>query len=299
MLKWLSLLALCSAIPGSASEKVVCTRAKTSPVVSSLAVREASGAAFSRKHPQWIWAVNDSGSRPQLHRVGLNGADGGTVTLDGAFNRDWEDLASFTHQGRDMLLVADTGDNAASRSHATLYFLEEPPPPAKNRTITARITERRHFRFEGGPRDCESVAVDIAEGRILLITKRTHPPELHELDLGTNHSKEMPVTRRTGTVRLPQHADRFIPFGRQPTGLDIAEDGSAAVLLTYGGVWLYRRKPGESWATAFDREPVALPAHRLPQAEAIALGRPDQGIVVLSEGVRQTMARYHWPEKSQ
>jgi hypothetical protein len=45
--------------------------------------------------------------------VGLDsvGAALGQVSVNGARNRDWEDLAAFTHDGNPHLLIADTGDN--------------------------------------------------------------------------------------------------------------------------------------------------------------------------------------------
>lgn len=81
------------------------------PKIQSPAIKEASGLAISPTDAAFMWVINDSGAAPELHLAGTDGTDRGKVTLKGVKNIDWEDLASFTLDGKPYLLVADTGDN--------------------------------------------------------------------------------------------------------------------------------------------------------------------------------------------
>jgi hypothetical protein len=84
----------------------------------------------------------------------------------------------------------------------------------------------------------------------------------------------------------------LFPFSHQPTGLDISADGSLAAVVTYYGVFLFARSPAESWAEAFSRKPLALPPHRLGQAESVAFSKDGRTIFAISEGRASPIACY-------
>jgi len=264
------------------------------PTIRSARICEASGMAVSRRDPSKLWIVNDSGSPAELHLVGTDGVDFGSITLQGLSNTDWEDLASFTLDGKHWLLVADTGDNDAKRPERTLWLLEEPaiPADAGKPSATCGVSRRIRFRFAGGPRDCESVAVDPSERKILLISKRTDPPEVHDLPLDPPAGQGIPTTRLLTTMRTNAPTAGLIPFRNQPTALDINADRSLAAVLTYYGVFLFRRESGESWSEAFAREPVILPPHMAAQAECLAFSNDGKVLHVLSEGRNPPLIRY-------
>lgn len=257
-------------------------------------IREASGLAVSSRDNGFFWIVNDSGSAPAVHLIESGGTDRGTVTLAQAENIDWEDLVSFSIDGSPFLLAADTGDNDARRDACTLYILREPELPAtgKNLAATFKAEWKIDFRYEGGPRDCESVAVDVAAKKILLLSKRTDPPEVHELPLMPPKKRGALTTRRIGVIRVPSPADGLVPFGNQPTGFDIAPDNSLATVVTYYGVFLFPRKPAESWAQALSKKATVLAPHCLPQAECVAFCKDGKSIIVISEGRRSPIVRY-------
>lgn len=257
-------------------------------------ITEASGMAVSKRDPSKLWIINDGGSPPQLHLAGTDGADFGLVTLKGAPNTDWEDLASFTLDGKHWLLVADTGDNASRQPDRTLWLLEEPALPKGGGMLEGEVapTRRIVFRFEGGPRDCEACAVDPVERTILLLTKRTRPPELHVLPLDPPALPAIVTTRRIASVRIPAPARSLIPFADQPTAMDIAADRSLAAVLTYYGVFIFARTPDHSWADSLGGEPVVLPPHRILQAEALAFPADARRIFVASEGRLAPIVRY-------
>ncbi|MEM9058498.1 MAG: hypothetical protein AAGD86_13540, partial [Pseudomonadota bacterium] len=96
-------------------------------------LNEASGMAASRTDDGVLWLINDSGHKPKLFAMAPDGTHLGTVDVDGANNRDWEDLASFSLDGRHWLLIADTGDNKSRHPVSALVVVPEPRPEADGR----------------------------------------------------------------------------------------------------------------------------------------------------------------------
>lgn len=258
------------------------------------AVTEASGLAISPADPRFMWIVNDSGSTPDIHLAGTDGTYRGKVTLKNTKNIDWEDLASFSLDGKNYLLVADTGDNDARRESRTLHILREPKLPADGETLAATVQPawQIEFRYEAGPRDCEAVAVDARAGKILLISKRTNPPEVYQLPLHPPAKSGILTANKIGTTEVKSPVDSLIPFRNQPTGLDITADGSLAAVVTYYGVFLFPRKPDESWAEAFAKPAATLPPHLLGQAESVAFSKDGKTIHAISEGRNPPVVSY-------
>lgn len=269
--------------------------------IAAPAINECSGLAVSRRDPDLLWTHNDSGGQPVLYAVDTAGRLRGSVRLAGVRNYDWEDVASFKLDGQAWLIVAETGDNYAQRTDCELYVIAEPDPAelSPDHEITVPVTRRISVRYPDGPRDCESIAVDIRERLVYLISKRTSPPVVYTLPLdsvaGTT-PEATPIGALAG-IPLPTGPEALInaPWGRYrpwPVGLDLAPDGTRAVVLTYGAAYLYARHAGETWAQAFARTPQQLPAHGLPQAEAVCFSRDARSIYISTEGNAPPLLRY-------
>jgi len=257
------------------------------------ASKESSGLAPSRRENRFFWIANDSGNGPDLYLVNASGSYQGTLHVNKARNTDWEDLDSFTLNGRPFLLIADTGDNRARRDFCTLLIVPEPAFPVKGQTLEAAPAWTIRFRYEDGPRDCEAVAVDPVEKKILLLSKRTNPPGLYELPLLPKPGGGIQVAKKTGCTRVERPLTALAqPYGNQVTGLALNPDRTLAAVLTYHGVFLFHRKKGESWAAALAGRPERLAPHRLGQAEAIAFSNDGRSILVLSEGANSPTATY-------
>lgn len=258
-------------------------------------ISEASGLAISPKSDAFMWIINDSGSTADIHLAGTDGSDRGRLHLKDTRNIDWEDLSSFTLDGISYLLVADTGDNASRRQSCFLYIVREPALPKGAALLSAAALPswKIEFRYEDGPRDCEAVAVDVKSEKILLLSKRTTPPVLYELPLRAPKKRGISVAKRIGTTSVKAPITRIIPYGDQPTGMDITPDGSLAAVITYHGVFLFPKAKGETWATAFSKDPVKAGAHHLGQAESVGFSSDGKTLFAVAEGKSSPIVRYY------
>ncbi len=273
---------------------------ETAGTVAAPELSEISGMAASRRMENVFWVVNDSGNPAMLHAVDGRGRHLGSVRLEGAANRDWEDLAAFRLEGVDYLLVADVGDNGAVRDRVDLFVVEEPVfGPDSLLPASVRPSGAMRFRFPDGPRDCESVAVVPDENRIYLVSKRTWPPVLYSLELVPSTPAPVLEARRLAEVLgLPGPgmeelaADpRQAVIGVQPTAMDISSDGRRAVVLTYREAYLYERPPGAEWREVLAGPAAALGLPRFSQAEAVCFTPDGRYLVVTGENPPVPMVR--------
>jgi hypothetical protein len=282
MMPGLLLLAGCAAL---ASNKAFVQTG----LVESAQVTEASGITRSTLDSDRFWVVNDGGSAPALHAVGVDGREQGVLRLDEASNLDWEAVASFELDGRPWLLVADVGDNNAIRDHSTIYVVEE-PALTDGKDAVASPEWTIVFHWPDGPRDCEAVAVDSGGQRILLLSKRTIPAVLYELPLRPDTAGVITATRLGAIDALPQPTVRDLERAAperswhwQPTAMDIRTDAGAAVILTYRAVYHFERRKGEAWIEALRRPPTIINLEDLREAEAVAFAEDGRSVIVTLE----------------
>lgn len=261
---------------------------------------ELSGLAVSRRDATVLWGHNDTGGGAVLYRIGPSGEDLGGFPVEGARAYDWEDIAAFEHDGAPALLVADTGDNFALRSEASLYAVSDP-----GREGAPALLWRLRFRYPDGARDCEAAAVDMAAREVLLVSKRDARPRLYRVPLPQRTPQGVQTAEFLGEVGgLPEPAASLgtllawlSPYRDSPTALAVSRDGLTAVLVTYRRAYLYRREPSMGWAKAFEK-PVAslqLPPG-LDQVEAAALSPDGRELIVGSEGSPARFARIALPQ---
>lgn len=244
---------------------------------------EASGMSVSRVDNNRLWFVNDTGNAANLIALDKTTMAATRVAVTGARNRDWEDLAGFTLADEPWLLIADVGDNNAVRSSVRLIFVREPIASDASATDDALIV---NLRYPNGPRDVESVAVDVAGDSIYLLSKRNKPPVLYRVPLQSAMTAARSgqaaaiVAERLGEVTsIPAptalELSLFPEVGRyrsQPTAMELSPDGRQLAVLTYGEAYLVTIAPGRDWLAALNGalDPLGLPV--LAQAETIAIG---------------------------
>lgn len=245
------------------------------PLADELA--ETSGVAASRTRPELLWTHNDSGSDPRLFAISPRGETIGSVAVENARNRDWEDIAAGPCPSGRCLYIGDIGDNEARRDEIAIYRVPEPRPGE-----SAVRAERFRARYPGGARDAESLFV-LPSGEIYLATKgRTSGVSIYRYPL---------PLRPDETVELEEVAvldpdRRQLPS--QLTGAAASPDGRWIALRDYVSLRLHRSDALLSGDTTpawtFD-----LRSLDEPQGEAVEI--LDNGRVVLTtEGTGQTEA---------
>jgi len=253
---------------------------------------EASGLAQSGIDGDLLWAMNDDGA-PLLYGIAHDGRYRGKISINGAENRDWEDLATFSYAGHAYIVIADIGDNEARREMLTLYIVAE--PRSLNAAVDVAWTIR--FRYPDGPRDAESLAVDTEGEQIYVLSKRDIPAQLYALPLRPESAEPL-VAERVGDLHsLPQPSAEQQAnaagsgWGWQPTAMDFAADGRYAVILTYQGVHLYTREAGQAWMVALAAKPLSLRLRNVGQAESIAIDSDRDAAFVTVEKERAPLYR--------
>jgi hypothetical protein len=238
-------------------------------------LNEVSGLAASRLSKNLLWVLNDSGDGPRIYAIDSTGIDIGRVTINGATNFDWEDMASFQVENTAYLLIADIGDNQRIRPACTLYIIEEPVLSKMkfSNPVSADPVCVIRFTYEDGPKDGESVAVDAANKRIYLLTKRQRPPIFYELPLDLQTQTSVQVARPVIEIADLQ----------KPTSMDLSPNGFSLAVLTYKDAFLFRRNSGEQWPIALSRKPQKVIFPALAQQEAICFSHDGKAIFVTSE----------------
>lgn len=263
-------------------------------------ISEASGLAYSTRNKNVLWTMNDSGGKAQIYAINEAGESLGRIKLKGIKNKDWEDITSFKYKGTSYLLVADVGDNKAKRKKVTLHFIKEPnfKDLSKKSKLKLKPEWSVDFSYEDGPRDCESVAVDVANKKILLLSKRNQPPVLYELPFTKNPKKGKQTAKRimpVNNLELANPSDirnlKHITFNGQPTAMDISADGKSAVVLTYLRVYYFHNPQAKNSAALFAEKPHIYELPYLSQAEAISFGANDQAAFITSEGLPSSLLK--------
>jgi hypothetical protein len=239
-----------------------------------------------------------------LYAIGLDGADLGTFEVSQAENTDWEDLASFVLDDTPMLLVADFGDNLGSREYVTLYVLRE-PEVIQHHSEEPRLLDvawQIEFVFPLGATDAESASVDVENETVLILSKREIPAVLYQVPLRpvAGDSGSLITAQRVGVVTsLPQPSklDRnralaLLDWYWQPTAMDISASADAAAILTYRGLYLYRRAEDQTWYNALQSEPRAIESKAFEKAESVAFSTDGRSVFVTAEQKNAPLLRF-------
>ena len=286
---FLGLFLLLTAISASCvplKSQTISTAIVSSGKITDRKLSEVSGIAVSRINKDILWVINDSGNSASVYALNPKGDVIGTLNIEGVSNNDWEDIASFEYEGKPYIIIADTGDNFAIRSKCFLHIIEEPDIGKTRGTFSLSVKPSWSitYTYEDGPRDCESVAVDTATGKILLLTKRDVPPVLYELPLTEDRNA---VAKKLAEIKpLPQRSDDIMDFmsnSGQPTGMDISADGLSAVVLTYGDAFYYRKKPSKKWSDVFKSSPKEIVVPHMRQAESICFSKDGSSMYLTTE----------------
>jgi hypothetical protein len=249
-------------------------------------ISEASGIAPGIASPGVFYVQNDSGDTHRFFALDRrSGATEAIVTVAGAHNVDWEDIAvARDAAGTPSVWLADIGDNDAARAEIRVYRVPEPriDPADRVRTIRRHAGAVWRLRYPGAPIDAESLAV-APGGVAYVLTKSAGLAVVYRLP-SRPAAGRVQVLHRVASVPLAPTGTPN-PFGVPgqvvATSAAFSADGSLFALRTYSDAYIWRVGPsGLRAALRSAPTRVALPRQR--QGEGIAV--TGRGLVVDSEG---------------
>ncbi len=254
------------------------------PLVAALSngsITEASGIADSKLNKGYCWVLEDSGNPPQLYLLRHDGLVADSVMVDGAVNRDWEDMARSDSRddGKSYLYIGDIGDNNAQYPECVIYRLAEPVAGAG--TVTG--VESIRYRYPDGPRDAEALLIDHQTQDIYIVTKRDSLSRVYRLPYPQSTDSTIEATY---LFELPYNG--VVAAATSPDGREI-------ILKTYTTLYYYAGEVPESPADLLRKQPVQLGYQIEAQGEAVSFGLDNNGFFTLSEevlGIRPTLNFY-------
>jgi hypothetical protein len=247
---------------------------------------EASGLAAGQVSPGVFYVENDSGDVNRFFALDRrSGATAAVVTVSGARNVDWEDIAVGPDAGgTPSVWLADIGDNEAVRDEVDVYRVVEPRVRAAERDRPIRTPVRAvwRLRYPDGPVDAESLAV-APDGSAYIVTKWLGSSVVYRLPPHPDAGRVQLLRRVAAITFSPTGTGNpFGPAGQLlATSAAFARDGSTFAVRTYADAYVWRVGSG-SLAAALRRAPIRIALPRQPQGEGLAIvGRQ---LVIDSEG---------------
>lgn len=293
----LLLLAACGPSTSSGDEESSRPTFEMTGKLESQKLDEASG--MQAGNDGVFFLHNDGGKR--IFAIDATGRNLGKMKVLGAENTDWEDITRVIGDDGPLLVIADTGDNLASRNKTSLYFIAE--PPAGDYAGDLNVVHKTDVRYTDGPRDVEAMAYDSSSDMILFLTKRDHPPRLYgipldlalwEQDVEAVFLAEVPGFRPPTPSEIVIHPKRG-QWISQPTGMDISADGRTAAVITYRSLYIFQRADDETWAEAFQRLPEEYEGPPGLHDEAVAFGHDQGSVFVTTERRPAPVYRLDYP----
>ena len=243
---------------------------KTKPLFDSIptvvivqpTIVEASGIADSKRNAGYLWVQEDGGTRGEIILLEHNGLIEKKIVIDGASNRDWEDMSL---SGNDIY-IGDIGDNNSIQTEYRFYKF---PEPLKG-TDTVYNPDVIRFRYADGSHDAEAFLVEPSTQAIYIITKRDNPSRIYKLT--PPFSSSINVADAVGQLT----------YGGVVSAA-MAPDGKEIIIKTYFELGYYKVGNGEKIETALSRTPTIIPYRPEPQGEAVCFSAVNNGYYTLSE----------------
>jgi len=209
-------------------------------------LKESSGIAFSTRTDDLLFSHNDSGDTARLFAFNLDGKLAYELEVEKAKAKDWEDMCSFEHNGKNWLAVGDIGDNEFKRDTVSIYVLKEPKEKVGDKRRKSEVEYELQVEYPRGPVNSEALAYDPIKHSFVLLSKENLNCVIYEVAIPVEPKKE---TR----VKAKQIGQHVIPM---VTGADISRDGKKLVICTYGPSCLIERNTeseNEPWKQAPDK----------------------------------------------
>lgn len=248
---------------------------------------EISGMAIDPDSPDLIWTHNDSGDKPHLYLIDVEGKLRAQVRLLGAPHYDYEDMDIGPCQPNAptprCIFVADIGDNKHKRDHVQLY--RAPLPALTDKALPdpfeLRVEATEHIRYPQGPHDAETLMVHPKTGqRIIVLKARLGPTQVMLVPEGPSS----PQNPKQTTLVAKLEIDSQLPSARLITAGQFSPDGRCAILRSYIQVRTYcAPNPNPTLAQIFAAPPDLYSPPSTIQAEALAIDPRDGALWMTSE----------------
>lgn len=239
-------------------------------------LEEISGIEFDKDGN--LWAINDGGNTPQLHRLDSLGNITKSITITNGENLDWEDMTQdyFGH-----FFIGDFGNNANERNILTIYKIENPIDIKGKDTIAEIIKFKFSDKFDTTPNDTiknfDLEAFIYYEKALYLFTKNRTDP----FDGITNVYK-------MGYYASNQSAKLISSFKTCESGKYLCWITSAALspnkktlaLLSSNKMWVFKNWKNDDF---FSGDVKEIPLGMVTQKEAIAF--KNDSIVLIADEV--------------
>ena len=221
---------------------------------------EISGLTRSIRHPNILWAINDSSGGPFVYAVDERTcAIRARLRIDGAQARDFEAITSGRDErGRPTLWVGDIGDNRDSWPDVQVLSVRE-PKRLMDQSVSA---QRWSFTYADRPHDAETLIADPMSPRLWIATKQLASGALVSL---------APVLAGGSQTEELSRVGGLITDGA------MSPDGSRYVLRDYVDARIFTGPPPGQEILR-----ISLPVQ--PQGEAITWSADGGALLIASEG---------------
>ncbi|MCC5946069.1 MAG: hypothetical protein JJT94_14160 [Bernardetiaceae bacterium] len=252
-------------------------------------LQESSGIASGRKNEGVVYIHEDSGNRPVIFVYDEKGLHLGNIVLQGAQNRDWEDIAVGEIDGETYIFVADFGDNRAVREHVRLYIIPEPDLSEVRFSeepfeVIISDFETVRYAYPDGPRDAETLMFDPMTKDLIIVTKREVNVHVYQMRYPYNQEEINTVIFRGA-----------LPFRTIVAG-DISPDGNEILIKDYGRIFYWKNLENNIIKTMFVQTPEIVAYIPEVQGEAVGWSADGDSYFTISErsGNRADAILYHY-----
>jgi hypothetical protein len=224
-------------------------------------LNETSG--IEKTGPNTFWSHNDSGGQPAIYKFDSTGTLLKTLTITGATNFDWEDIAQDHLKN---IYIGDFGNNNNNRSVANsnqlrIYKISDPDLVAGTTTTASIINFEyvdRNFSAPASNHNFDMEGFFFYNDSLHLFTKnRTSPTN------GWIKHYILPSVAGTYSAMV---VDSFNNAGVRICAADISPDKKRVALLANDKIWLFSCFKGSKFISTGTNTVLTLP---LTQKEAV------------------------------
>lgn len=206
-------------------------------------VNETSGIEVTDKNK--IWTFNDSGGKPSIYLCDTLGNLLKTISITGAWNRDWEDICQDAHGN---FYIGNIGNNDNKQKDLTIFKIPNPDTITGNSVASEVIyysyEDQNTFPPAASQLNFDCEALFWFDGNLYVCSK----------------NRTVPFDGKTHLYRMPDKAGSYIAqkiatfdtkgtdmFNYWITAADISPDGSKFALLSSNKMWIFYDYVGDDF----------------------------------------------------